>query len=205
MYISNFLMIEILLKKKFKIDLGKSIILMNYYSYFPSPHITPLPNCSDRTMIILNLRQRDSKHFFLFKLLARTQVHFWTYGNVFPRAHSQGGSVACMFFLPACNSVLMSTSSATPANLLVASMAASCIPFMHLESSRGRMPGFKLDTSRTVSRGAAYSTTLKNTIQETLFIMRNKTKHQKHLIKRRPYQIVVHNCKASDSNIFVQC
>ena len=60
--------------------------------------------------------------------------------------------------LPVHNRFLRFTSGATPADLLAASMAASCVPYMHI-CSRGRMLEFDRETSCTISRCAIHSAT----------------------------------------------
>ena len=55
---------------------------------------------------------------------------FWTSGDVCPGLQNQGDPFCG--FLPACNRFLRFTSGSTPANLLVASMAASQVPCMYV-------------------------------------------------------------------------
>ena len=60
-------------------------------------------------------------------------------------------------FLPACNGFLRFTSDATPADLLMASIAAGYISYIYF--GRGRMLGFEEKTSHAVSGHTIHSAT----------------------------------------------
>ena len=57
---------------------------------------------------------------------------FWTSGDVSPGFQSQEWIPHLCALSPACNEFLRFTSGATPADLLAATMAAGCIPYMHV-------------------------------------------------------------------------
>ena len=64
---------------------------------------------------------------------------FWTSGNVCPGFQTQGGSSHLHASSPVCNRILRFTSVATPADLLVASMAVKL--FLHISTIRCKNGG----------------------------------------------------------------
>ena len=67
------------------------------------------------------LKSKINYHFLKFL--------FWTFGDVWPGFQSQGRLIP---FPPACNGFLTFTSSATPAELLEASMR-NCLTYLYFE------------------------------------------------------------------------
>ena len=80
-----------------------------------------------------------------------------------------GFQSSCLLgFSPAHNGFLSSTSGATPADLLTASMATDHIPTCYI-CSRGRMPGLDWETSRTVNLSVVGNASI--TCEQTLSVM----------------------------------
>ena len=62
---------------------------------------------------------------------------FWTSGDVYPGFKSQGGCPLLHVLSPACNGILIFTSGATPADLLVVNMAVELFWSTYLWTSIG--------------------------------------------------------------------
>ena len=81
---------------------------------------------------------------------------FWTSGDIWPGFQSQGGFPSLYASLPACNGFLKFTSGATPANLLMTSMAAETFESTYLISIKHkttRMHSNRMHTVRCLLYG----------------------------------------------------